>query len=394
MAATARMQERNKVQPLAVGRVAAIDVARGLIMALMALDHVRMYFSAAQFDPAAIGATDAGYFATRWITHLCAPGFFFLAGLGVFLAEQRGQPPARSAQLLASRGAWLILLEFTLIGFAWSFVPGWSWFGVIWSLGASMICLALLRFAPKRLLAFAAGAFLLLHNHLPMAQLLPAGGAFDLLYASGETAGRWVVFPLLPWLAVMTLGYAAGPWLMPAGDVEPARFFRLGAAAVVAFVVLRVAGLGEPAEGGALVYRDAVDSAMSFLNVEKYPPSTQYVLVTLGLLFVLTALFATAASTARWLAPLEVFGRVPFAFYLMHLYLIHGLACLSALAFGWPFAWLIWSNGPNLTPPDGFGTNLAGVYAAWFAVLLFLYPACAWFARVKSRSGRLWTKFL
>jgi uncharacterized membrane protein len=377
------------------GRVAAIDIARGLIMALMALDHVRMYISEAQFDPVDVGLTDAAYFATRWVTHLCAPGFFFLAGLSVHLAERAGLSPARSSALLVSRGAWLVLLEFTLIGFAWSFVPGWGWFGVIWSLGTSMACLALLRWLAKSVLLVVAGAFLAFHNHLPMSEILPAGGAFSLLYAGGGAAGRWVIFPLLPWLAIMVLGYAAGPWLMPGGEVRAARFLRVGAASIAAFVVLRFIGLGEPAEGGMHSFPTLTDTVLSFLNVEKYPPSTQFVLATLGVLALFIGLVAASRQgLSAWLAPLKVFGRVPFAFYLIHLYVIHGLAWLTAVAAGWQASWLVWTKGPVFVPPDGFGTGLLGVYGAWLFVLALLYPPCAAFARAKSQSGRLWTKFL
>jgi uncharacterized membrane protein len=380
------------------GRVLAIDITRGAIMALMALDHARMYFSAAQFDPTAIGETDLAYFMTRWATHLCAPGFFFLAGFSVHLAQRRGLDRGSLSVLLVARGLWLMLLEFTLIGFAWSLAPGWNWFGVIWSLGASMICLAALRWLPAPLLAIGATTFLLIHNALPMAAIIPGAENYGLLYGATEFAGRLVVFPLLPWVAVMVLGYAAGRWLAPAGQMSAPRLVSVGACSLAAFIVFRLVGFGEPEGGGAKVWPSAVDTLLSFLNVEKYPPSAQFVLVTLGLLLLaigaLTALERVTPSTLRIFAPLRVFGRVPFFFYVLHLYLIHGLALLAAVALHWPVSWLFWRHGPNLTPPDGYGATLPGVYLACFVVLLILFPACSAFARAKAGSTALWTKFL
>jgi uncharacterized membrane protein len=365
-------------------------------MALMALDHVRLYFTAAQFDPVSIGETNAAYFITRWVTHLCAPGFFFLAGLSVSLAESRGLRAAQSTALLMTRGVWLIFLELTVIGFAWSFSPGWFWYGVIWSLGASMICLGLLRWAPKGLLLLAAGAFILTHNLLPMQRLLQEGDAYALLYGSGTAGETWVIFPLLPWLCVMILGYAGGDWLAPAGRPRPERFLACGAGALLCFLLFRASGFGEPEHGGFQQSAVAVNSVLSFFNVEKYPPSTQYVLVTLGVLLLFIGALGRRRSNAppRLLAPLHVFGRVPFFFYLLHIFLIHGLVVLAAFALGWPRRGLIWNAEPSLVPPDGFGLGLAGVYAVWLVVLALLLPVCTAFARMKAASTGWWTKYL
>ena len=379
-------------------RVVSVDATRGVIMALMALDHARLYFTNARFDPVAVEDTNLAYFATRWSTHLCAPGFFFLAGLSVHLAAQPGLAARSSATLLAARGAWLVALELTVIGLAWSFTPGWSWFGVIWSLGTSMICLALVRSFPKPLLAVASGAFLLLHNVLPMASLIPSQSLYTLLYGAGPVAGRWVLFPILPWLALMILGFASGPWLTPSGRLRPWRTAAAGLIGGLGFLLCRVTGFGEPSEGGARHWDNAMKAFMSFMNVEKYPPSTQYVLVTLGLILLLLAgaevIGRRRGSVRRLLEPLRVYGAVPLFFYLVHIYLIHGLAIVVARASGWPTAGLIWHGQPDLTPPHGYGLGLTGVYAVWIVILLLLLPACWWFSIRKRSSGRLWTKFL
>ncbi len=379
-------------------RIASIDIARGLIMALMALDHVRMYFSNAQFDPVAVGETDPAYFFTRWVTHLCAPGFFFLAGLSVHLAENRGQNGVTSSSLLFARGVWLILLELTIIGFAWSFTFGWFWFGVIWSLGAAMVCLAVLRWLPKLVLLAAAIALILSHNALPVPNLLPPGEAYELLYGAGSAWSRWVVFPVLPWLLAMVLGFAAGPYLAPDGVGRPRRFIVAGITALALFLVFRLLGFGQPDGGGVQWSFTFPDVALSFFNVEKYPPSAQYLLATLGVFALFLAIFINLEKSGgvafKALAPLNTFGRVPFFFYVLHLFLIHSVALAAAYVFGWDSNWLIWNAMPDLTPPVGYGLTLAGVYLTWLIVLIALLPLCTAFSHAKDRSPHIWTKFL
>jgi len=384
-------------------RIVSIDVARGLIMALMALDHVRMYFTSAQFDPVSIDETTFGYFATRWVTHLCAPGFFFLAGMGVALAERAGQSPRKSTFLLLTRGVWLVVLEFTLIGLAWSFVLGWSWLGVIWSLGVSMICLAALRWAPRPILLAAALAFTLLHNALPMTAWLADESVATIFYSAGSTTvmglgEKWALFPILPWLALMVIGYTAADFFVPAASGRPSivRLAGVGAVCVAAFAALRVLGIGQPDGGGAQTYGNAAQSLMSFMNVEKYPPSLQFSLVTIGVLLIATAFFEQWQKGAKGpLFPLLAFGRAPFFFYILHLYIIHGLALATASALSWSTDYGFWRGvGANLRPPEGYGFGLPGVYLVWLVVLLMLFPVCAWFTRIKASSGAWWTKYL
>lgn len=384
--------------PKAAGRNAALDIARGLIVALMALDHVRIFFSAAQFDPLDLDQTSIGWFLTRWITHLCAPGFFFIAGLSATLIESRQTKRALAAFLLV-RGLWLILLELAVFGFAWSFNPGWLWLGVIWGLGAAMILLAGLISLPRPLLLAAALAFTLLHNALWPAGLLPPT-AETLLYAGGVAdlpllGPRMVLYAVLPWTALMLLGYAAGPWLLPDGRPAVRRLAWAGAAMVAAFLLLRFVGLGQPA-GGGYEPGGGPRAILSFLDVEKYPASLQFSLATLGLMALFLALIARFADRPRLaalLGPLQAYGRVPFFFYLLHLFLIHGAALLTARLLGWPADHLFWEGiGPSLRPPDGYGFGLAGVWLAWLPILALLYPACSWFGRLKSRRPERWLR--
>lgn len=376
----------------------ALDSTRGLIVALMALDHVRIFFSAAQFDPTDLDSTSLGWFLTRWVTHLCAPGFFFIAGLSAALMQRR-QGRRELASFLLVRGLWLILLELAVFGIAWSFNPGWLWFGVIWGLGASMVLLAGLIFVPRSLLLIVAAGFTLLHNWLWPSGLLPA--TIEALLYSGGVADlpllgqRLIIYPVLPWAALMAIGYAAAGWLIPARPAA-GRLAAAGAIMVAAFIVSRVAGLGAPADSG-FEPGGGIRALLSFLNVEKYPPSLQFSLATLGVLALLLALavrFERLPRAAMLLHPLQAYGRVPFFFYLIHLFLIHGLALAAAVLLGWPTAYLFWEGiGPNLKPPEGYGFGLGGIYPTWLLVLALLYPLCAGFARLKQKHPEAWLRF-
>lgn len=305
------------------------------------------------------------------------------------------------ARFLAGRGAWLMLLEIVVFGLAWSFNPGWWWFGVIWGLGASMCALAVLIHLPRPLLLAVAGALALFHETL--ADVLPAGaGALSALLFSGGMTGapnlgsHLVLYPLFPWLALMMLGYGLAPWLAPQTGPRADRFALSGVAALAVFVASRLLGFGDPAPA-FVAPGDAATGAMVFLNMEKYPPSPAFALVTLGAfaLAVSAATLAEERGGRRLLAPLTLFGRVPMFFYTLHLFLIHGLAVALATALNWPLGYLVWrGDGPNLSPPDGYGLGLPGVYAAWVLVLLILAPACAAFARFKRARTDAWLRYL
>jgi uncharacterized membrane protein len=379
-----------QMSAVAAPRDRSIDALRGLIIALMALDHVRIFLSSAQFDPIDLERTNAALFLTRWITHLCAPGFFFLAGLGIALFEVRADRPTVRRFLLV-RGFFLIAMEVLVFGLAWSFHPGWWWFGVIWGLGAAMVLMAALVSVPKSVLLVVAGLFTLLHN-----SLWPAGSstANTLLYAGGFvsppiTGERLVIYPLLPWLALMVLGYATARWFAPDRDPRGRVLLTAGITSLTAFLLLRLVGFGGPVSCA-----EATRSLLAMLNVEKYPPSLQFSLVTIGACLVLIGLARRwPALTSGIGQPLVTLGRVPFFFYTLHLFAIHGFALALAALLGWQTSYLFWPGpGPNLIPPDGYGLGLAGVYAVWVLILAALYPACTAFARLKQRHPSFWLK--
>lgn len=377
-----------------------LDVARGLIIVLMALDHVRIYFSSAQFEPTDLDRTTLAYFLMRWVTHLCAPGFFFLAGLSAGLFGQRSGR-AEVARLLLIRGTWLVVLEILVFGFAWSFNPGWWWFGVIAGLGASMIAMSGLVYVPRLWLFGAALAFTVFHNAIWASGLVPDGTVATLLYSGGMAqipfvGQRIVLYPLLPWLALMALGYGATPWLANREPSANRHLLIVSAGALAAFLLVRAAGFGQPMNGGFDTGRAAEWNAMSFLNVEKYPPSLQFSLVTLGLCLLFLAVvrnFDLSRPTA--VRPLLVFGQVPFFFYLLHLFVIHTAALAVARLLNWPSDYLFWGGvGPNLVPPEGYGFEPAGIYLTWLAVLAALFPLCTLYARYKRDRDSWWLKLL
>jgi uncharacterized membrane protein len=380
-------------------RIDSLDIARGLIVALMALDHVRIFFSAAQFDPVDLSQTTPAWFFTRLLTHLCAPGFFFIAGFGVALSEQAGASKRSVAGFLLTRGAWLIALELTVMGVAWSFgFRGWFWFGVLWGLGAAMIVLAAFVFVPRSLVLVAALAGVLLQEQ--WLGLIPQqeGSIVALLFSGGvwnvpALGPKIVLYPLAPWFLLMALGYSAAPYLLRAGRPRGALIALLGAALLIGFVAARLIGVG----GGSA--SNDPQQLFSFLNVEKYPPSLQFSLLTLGVLLVFFGVIASLGGRGRnmqFLHPLRIYGRVPFFFYILHIYLIHTGALMAALLLGWPTGYLFWqgSSWPNLTPPDGYGFGLIGVYAALGIVLVVLYVACLWFSGVKLRNKSWWLRYL
>ena len=376
-------------------RDSTLDIARGLIVALMALDHVRIFFSSAQFEPTDLDQTSLGYFTARWVTHLCAPGFFFIAGLSAGLFERQAGRPAAS-RFLISRGALLVALEILVFGLAWSFDPGWWWFGVIAGLGASMIAMSALIWLPKPAL-FAAGAlFTLLHNSW-WGSIAPSSTTLNAFLYSADIAQlpgfgpRIVLYPLLPWLSLMAMGYAATPFLRKTGSRSAKLLLLIGIFLVLAFAVVRSIGFGEPTKESFARTATGTRAFMSFMNVEKYPPSLQFSLVTIGVVLIFLALVrlrSPKGQSGLWVQVLETYGRVPFFFYFVHLFLIHGSALATAAVLGWPTNYLFWSGyEPNLVPPNGYGLPLAGVMAVWIAVLAILYPLCGWYGGVKRSSA-------
>lgn len=374
-------------------------------MVLMALDHVRDFFSSANVNPVDPEQSWPALFATRWVTHLCAPGFVALAGASVYLQRRGGARPGRLAWKLATRGLWLVFLEVTVISFAWTFLFPAPFLQVIWAIGIAMIVLAglvALRL-PVAAIAGIGWLILLLHNLLDPVQAASWGSYavfFRLLHVTGmlEVHGRPIgfeLYPVLPWIGVMLAGYGFGPLAAAAGHLRRRVALAIAAGFLTAFAALRVHnGYGDPIKFEHLA--SPARTAMSFLDVDKYPPSLEYVLATFGVLLVLYVLFDTMCARG-WLAGprrvVETYGRVPFFYYVPHIYLIHGAALLTSMALGqdWRF-WVGYGYLQGL--PDGWGYSLPVVYAIWAAVVAALYLPCRWFAGVKQRRRDWWLSYL
>ncbi|MFT4113843.1 DUF1624 domain-containing protein [Silvibacterium sp.] len=386
-------------------RVASIDILRGLLMVLMALDHTRDYFGVWQQT---INPTDPlrswpAMFFTRWVTHLCAPGFVALAGTSVYLQLQRGKSTGEVRKLLLTRGLWLMLLEPTLISFGWSFnlAPGLQ---VIWAIGFSMIFLGLLIGLPTAAIGAVGAAIVLLHNLLDGIRMQPGTGIgtlWEFLHQQGPILFHHqfvglIAYPVVPWIGVICLGYVFGALTIWTPELRRAMARALGVAMLAVFALLRVLhGYGdsfklEPLGG---FWRDT----MSFLQVTKYPPSLQYLLVTLGILLLLYSAFdwlETSELLPKLRGVLDVYGRVPFFYYVLHIYLIHlGALLLTAeLHLNWRFWLQPGSVFIGYLPHWGFG--LPVVYAVWLSAVALLYLPCRWFSRLKARRRDWWLSYL
>jgi uncharacterized membrane protein len=369
-------------------RIASIDILRGLVMALMALDHTRDFFGGSGFNPRDV--TEPALFLTRWVTHLCAPTFVFLAGLSAFLYG-RGRSLAETSRFLFTRGLWLIVIEFTVVKFAWSFDLGFDRTfaaGIIWAIGASMLALSVLVWLPRWAIAAVALAMIAGHN------LLDGIGAEDTGFAAliwhvlhepgvvklGDWLRLFVLYPLIPWIGVMAAGYALGPVMTLDENRRKSVLLLLGAAITFGFILLRATNLyGDPEPW--TVQDNWLARLLSFLNCEKYPPSLLFLMMTLGPALLLLGAFEQARGALARAA--SVFGQVPFFFYVVHIYLIHALAAATGLAIS-----------GTLTSNPKIGLGLAGVYLVWLLVLILLYPLCRWFAGLKARGTGAWWRYL
>jgi len=378
-------------------RLDSIDLLRGVVILLMALDHTRDFFGDLSVDPMDPAKTWPALFLTRWISHFCAPVFVFLAGTSAWLQARR-KSLAELSYLLITRGLWLVFLELTWVrcmGWFFNFNYRFSVGQVIWAIGWSMVALGVaVRFRlPPRAVGLIGVAVIFLHN-LTDAWRAEQFGPFWWLWRilhdrkNMEIAPGYIFFPqypLLPWMAILFAGYGFG--LVYAMEDERRRrviaWLGLGASAL--FVLLRAGNFyGDPRPWTGGVY--------SFLNGAKYPPSLLFILMTMGpaLLF-LSRLPDTISGGWRHIV---MFGRVPLFFYLIHLPLIHGAAVVYALAVYGHADWLTDAPGWGRMPrPADFGFALPGVYGIWLSVLAFTYPLCAWFTKKKRTSSAVWVRY-
>lgn len=393
----------------AARRIEAIDTVRGGVMVLMALDHVRDFIhrGAMSFSPTDLTQTTPILFLTRWVTHVCAPTFMFTAGLGAFLWGQRGKTRPELSAYLVSRGLWLIVLEVTVMRLAYNFdfSPDYPvLLLVLWALGACMIGLALLVWIPIRALTILSVAVIVLHNSLDRvdaARFGAAAGIWNLLHQPGAFrlahATIIVGYPLVPWIAVMALGFCFGQLYLMDRAVRQRLLVVIGAVATLSFVVIRAFNVyGDPVPWATQT--SAVYTALSFLNTTKYPPSLDFLLMTLGPALLGLAWLDRLGLDAS--NPLVIFGRVPLFYFVLHFYLAHAVAVvLALLRYGgaaptFAFHPLPSMGGPRELFPAQFGYDLWVAYVVWAVVVLALYPVCRWFGGIKATRHDWWLRYL
>ena len=393
-------------QTLKPKRIVSIDLLRGSVMIIMALDHVRDYFHAGAYlyNPLDLDKASVTLFFTRWITHFCAPVFMFLAGTAAFLTGQRKTKRELSLFLL-KRGLWLIVLELVLFNFEWNFDITFTniYFIVIWVLGISMIVLAGLIHLPKKLIllvgiALVAGHNLLDNIHVPGNNLKAFGWALlhDQNFFNWQGKNILVGYPVIPWIGIMALGYCLGTLYSPSYSAEKRkkRLLMIGITAIVLFIVLRFSNVyGDPFPWSQQT--SPLYTFLSFIKVNKYPPSLLYALMTLGPAIIFLAFAENAKSAVSRIV--SVYGRVPMFYYVVHIFIIHLLTLAAAPLFT-DFSWKVWILKEPLwftQSLKGYGFSLSVVYLVWLVVVIGVYPLCKWYDRYKtSHKEKWWLSYL
>jgi uncharacterized membrane protein len=384
------------VQSEGVGRISSLDLVRGVVMVLMAIDHVRVYSGV----PA--GGPTPGIFFTRWITHFVAPAFAFLAGTSIYLHARKLDNARATSRFLLTRGIWLVLLELTVVRVAWTFNLDFAHYmlaGVIWMLGWCMILMAALVHLSVRVNAVIGGAVVALHNlmdYAPNLQQSLGGGSWSgfwkLMYFGGvvqpieKGPPLFVLYVIVPWIGVMALGYAFGALMVKPSTERERVLWRLGIAVSVAFVVLRALDMyGDPRHWTVVSpVGPRAPAAIRFLNTSKYPASLQFLLMTLGPMLLLLA--AVDHARGRIANMFVTFGRVPFFFYLLHIPLIHAAACVvSLIREGRVDPWLFTNHPMNPAElPNGYMWSLPLLYLVFAICVAILYVPCRWYARIRA----------
>jgi uncharacterized membrane protein len=383
---------------IAKPRIQSIDLLKGLVMVIMAIDHVRDYFhySAFMFDPTDPTQTTLPIFFTRFITHFCAPAFSFLAGLSAFMIGKR-KPINELSSFLLKRGLWLVFVEIIIVNFGWKFDFNFTYtnLATIWQLGISMIVLAGLIYLPKKFIL--ALSLIIIFGHNLLDNIHFDGSYFWSMVHEPKKfefiEGRTVLFgySLLPWIAVMSLGYCFGSLYDATFDIQKRKRILNGlgiGSLVLFFILIAINKYGNPVKWTN--YGDTTKTIMSIFDVNKYPPSLLYLLITLGGTF----LFLANAEKLKGKVVdfFCVFGRVPFFYYILHIFLIHFIAVFAAEFTG--FGWEIMVSMPKFVTRiealKGYGFNLITVYIIWIVVIALLYPLCKKFDAYKQNHKEKW----
>ncbi|AWK04896.1 hypothetical protein HYN56_11920 [Flavobacterium crocinum] len=384
-------------------RQPSIDIVRGIVMIIMALDHVRdlMHVDSITQSPTDLSTTSPLLFFTRFITHLCAPTFIFLAGTSVYLSLQNKNNLAETRAFLFKRGLWLLLLEFTVVNFGLFFDIGFHslLFEVIAAIGFGFIVLSFLLKIRTQTLSIIGLLILFFHNLLPLIpfaenSVLKAVLAPLFSPVVFPFSGRAFImgYPPIPWLGIMLVGFATGKFFVLAEEKRKKLFIKIGLSALTLFTIIRFVNIyGDPALW--TTQKDAVFTFLSFMNVTKYPPSLLFCLVTLGIMFLLLA-FAENFSNRIQKVTL-VYGKVPLFYFVIHFYIIHILTLVMLFAQGFSFSQFEFTTGTFGRPKDiESGFPIWTVYLIWIFVLALLYKPCKWFGKHKAENQHWWLKYI
>ena len=396
-------------------RINSIDILRGIIMVIMALDHTRDFFhkavveggAAVATNPTDLATTTPALFFTRWITHFCAPLFVFLAGTSAYLMGAK-KTKAELSSFLIKRGVWLVLVEMVIITLGWTFNPLFNVIilQVIWAIGISMVILGLAVWLPLPVIFIIGFVIVFGHNLLDYPSMnagLKGGFLSDLLYFSNfsvynidENHFVFIVYAFLPWAGVMLLGYCFGKLYSSSYTPVQRRnlIFSIGLGLFLLFLVLRfINKYGDPVSW-SVQPRESIFTFLSFINVNKYPPSLDFLLLTIGPGLMVLALLE--GLRGRVVEFFRVYGRVPMFYYILHFYIIHILVVIVFFAKGYTTDKIVTPNNPFLFRPEDFGFGLPGVYIVWIIVVLVLYPLCRKYERYKTLHAKekWWLRYL
>jgi len=376
-----------------MNRIKSIDITRGLVMVIMALDHVRdfMHTTSMTQSPTNLQTTTTLLFMTRWVTHLCAPTFVFLSGVSAFISFKRLNNLSESRSFLLKRGIWLVIIEFTVINLA-------LWYDihfrlllmeVISAIGLSFIVLAFLLKLPSRIIGII-GLVLIFGHDLLLITPMPTNPVMifitSVLYRPSLTQispglAFFTAYPLLPWLGIMLAGFASGEFFDLPEEKRSKIFLKLGIAALSLFIAIRFINIyGDPLKWSH--QKSALFTFLSFINTTKYPLSLLFTLLFLGIMFLI--LFISEKLKNRFTEILTVYGKVPLFYFIIHLFIIHSLMFLMLRLQGFGSKDLLFGAFNNGRPKAGGGVDLPVIYLIWISVVVLLYPVCKWYGSYKS----------
>ncbi len=384
-------------------RVLSIDIVRGFVMIIMALDHTRdlIHVNSITLQPTDLLTTNPALFFTRWITHLCAPTFVFVSGTSAYISFKNKKNIDETRRFLLSRGLWLIIVEFTLVNFGLWFDIHFNvfLFDVIATIGVGFIILSFFLKASVKTIAITGLAIIFLHNLVPLTPSTDASlfkriliacfspGAFPLV------SGRLFVmgYPPIPWLGIMLIGFATGKLFELPAAQRKSIFLKIGLASILLFINIREINIYGDSIPWA-TQKNFLYTFLSFMNVTKYPPSLVFCLVTLGIMFIILSIVEGMKNKFTEIA--TVYGKVPLFYFIVHWYILHPIMFLIVFLQGYKSSDLLF--GFNLGRPKGIsGVNLLYTYLIWIGVVIMLYPLCKWYGRYKeNHKEKKWLRYL